>query len=397
MRVLALALAEATWTCLRDPTFHLPALSRLTAEGASGIAVAPQPLIGDRLWSAATAPIETLLSEAGVPWSVTKSPTDESVDAIERRINAVISDLAGGSRFVLARVTEVSRVQHRHWGDPSVRTIYEAVDRTLARLIEAAGPDTILFIFSECGAGPLRHGVQLNAWLEREGFLHRRPLPSARTAVSLVRAYRLLPASLRRWLHRRVPAAKSRAKTAMLSADIDWSRTRALAHAATGEIVLKTDVAAEVRERLLALRDPEGRRVVEDVIAGDGILQVVWDDDAYAPCENLATPNEVFVEWRIDGREAPYAGCHRREGLVIVHGPGVTSTDLGRIATTDFVPTWLDLLGVPIPDEIKGRSFAGRLGTHGQPGSDRETVRRVAWTDRASPAALSVIEPAATT
>src|SRR5262249_37177606 len=105
--------------------------------------------------------------------------------------------------FALAQLTDVSRAQHRFWADAddaaspwhdTLRTVYAASDRAIARIVEAAGPETTVFVFSECGAGPIRRGVQIDAWLEREGFLARRggPRPplTSRAAFGLARRFR---------------------------------------------------------------------------------------------------------------------------------------------------------------------------------------------------------------
>jgi len=442
--VLALAFTEASRTCLRSFAADLPTLTRMGADGASGITLAPQPLAYEPMWAAVLTgrtpngirhplrpqpvadlggpPIWRLLEEAGVPtgafnmyaflpealtgfmvarddasifrrelvhppslhgqlqarfgtWAMaTLARTRDEWAPVPRQIETRADVLIELLRtrpwsFALAQFPDVGRAQHLFWSDgvEVVRALYAATDRTIARIVEAVGPETFVFVFSECGAGPLRYGVQLNAWLEREGYLSRHRSWPSKAALSLGRTYgrgaaRLLPL----WFHR--SRVKARTRAAIAASDVHRTGTRAVSPGLSGEIVLRAPegerpaLAAEIRQRLLALRDPEGRRVVEDVIPGnDGELLPVWDDDAYVPAESFTERGRVFIGCRPGSPDSPFPGSHRREGVLLAHGPGVASSDLGRVRLVDLAPTWLDLLGVSRPSGLDGTSFAQRL------------------------------------
>jgi predicted AlkP superfamily phosphohydrolase/phosphomutase len=334
-RVLALGLSEASWSCIRTFGADLPNLTRMAARGASGVTVAPQPLTPEAMWGAVVggaSPVWRVLESAGVPtgtFNLKITPRPEAVSGfmiarderprahrahvhppelyprLRKQFGAWSASTRARSReewrsvvpreiatragvliellrtrpwrFVLAQLPEVSRAQHRFWGtdDDTLRTIYAAADRAIGRVLHAAGPETTVFVFSECGAGPIRHAVQLNAWLEHEGYLHRRRGAAPAVVRSLARWYararRLLPAAMP-W---------SPLKAGVRAAEIDWSRTRAHSPANSGEIVVDGPARHELRDRLIALRDPEGQRVVEEVIVRGSRLTIVWDDDAY--------------------------------------------------------------------------------------------------------------------
>ena len=278
--------------------------------------------------------------------------------------------------FALVHMLEVAGAQHRFWNDGTgtLRAVYAAADRAMAKLVEAAGQDTIVFVFSDCGAGPIRHGLDLNAWLEQQGYLHRRRGPVQRLGLSLARVHkrarRLLPRAFD------LSGFKMRVRAAISASNVEWSRTRAFSPADASEIVFNVparergELADELRSRLLALRDPEGRRVVEDVIPreawgapGDSApdLTIVWEDDAYVPTETFDERGRVFVDWCPQFVDWTFTGSDRREGMLLVSGPGIERTDVGRVRTVDLVPTWLELLGVDIPKELEGSSFAAKL------------------------------------
>jgi predicted AlkP superfamily phosphohydrolase/phosphomutase len=336
-------------------------------------------------------------------WTVNSLPrsVDEWNSQLPREIDArtdVLVELLESRpwRFILAQLPDVSRAQHRFWADaddPSspwhhtLRSVYAASDRAIAKLVEAAGPETTVFIFSECGAGPIRHGIQLDAWLEQEGFLVRRSGPrpplASRAAFLLARGFRrvteLLPGSVRRSTDAALTGLKARTRIAVMTSDFDWSRTLAFSTGTDGVINFNIkgrdphgvvpanecgELTRRIRSRLLALRDPEGRRVVEDVIPQEAWgtsadvapdLTIVWDDDAYVAAENFDERARVFLKW------GAHTGSHRREGVLVVHGPGIEPGNLGRVNTVDLVPTWLELLGVPKPTGLEGSSFAPSL------------------------------------
>jgi predicted AlkP superfamily phosphohydrolase/phosphomutase len=326
--------------------------------------------------------------------------TDVLVDLLESR----------PWRFVLAQLPEVSRAQHRFWahGEDSesrchqtLPSVYAAADRAMARIVEAAGPETVVFVFSECGAGPVRHALRLDAWLEQHGFLSRirDPLGSTR-AWSTGRArtwWRTARRTARRVFPKSVSGrmvdAAARAKHASgawaRAHDLDWTRTRAYSVGTSGAIYFniagrdpqgvvpaheRARLTGSIRSGLLAMRDPEGRRVVEDVIPHEACdldgplppdLTIVWDDDAYVPAAGADNGEGLFADWYADKSDWRFTGTHRREGMLLICGRGVEAGDLGSVGTIDLAPTWLDLLGVPAGNRCEGSSFAGTLIARG--------------------------------
>jgi predicted AlkP superfamily phosphohydrolase/phosphomutase len=279
-------------------------------------------------------------------------------------------------RFALARFIEIGRAQHRFWDDESgtLQRVYAAVDRAIARIVAAVGPETVVFVFSECGAGTIRHAVHLDAWLEREGFLNRRKGTVQRAGFQLARVHKRLRRVLPRTFD--LSGLKMRVRSRITASNIDWSRTRAFALGDTSEIVFRVPasehagLAEQLRARLLTLRDPDGRRVVEDVIYRPGgkapadaapDLIVVWENDAYMPMERFDDSGRIFEDWCPELTDWKFTGSHRREGMLLVGGAGIGNEDVGKVRLIDLVPTWLELLGAEIPAGLEGSSFAARL------------------------------------
>jgi predicted AlkP superfamily phosphohydrolase/phosphomutase len=52
---------------------------------------------------------------------------------------------------------------------------------------------------------------------------------------------------------------------------------------------------------------------------------------------------------------------HAQEGLIIAAGPGVAARGTLDAHLLDVAPTVLELLGLPVPDDVRGHSLAPRL------------------------------------
>jgi predicted AlkP superfamily phosphohydrolase/phosphomutase len=74
---------------------------------------------------------------------------------------------------VVACVFDTSdRVQHMCFNDAAViENLYRDMDRVLGRTLESVDRDTAIFVLSDHGFCAFRRGVNLNAWLLREGYL----------------------------------------------------------------------------------------------------------------------------------------------------------------------------------------------------------------------------------
>ena len=326
--------------------------------------------------------------------------------------------------FFMCFYSATAMAQHYFWaemessGDPFGRTIestYRALDASIDRLVAAAGPETTTFIISECGAGRLKSGMQLNKWLSQEGFLtyksdsRRSPrndsVSKYRTGIrnAIVnlryRAPRYLPGGVYYWANRHLKGLKSRIESYLLTPDIDWGRTRAFSRGKEGDIFINLkgrDPKGVVNPGLEyeAVRDaiieslsglvypPTGERVVtavfkaEDLFDGPGLeyapdLVVEWRDGAFVPTEQVRGEDAIFVpRWR-EGMSWPSSGSHRKDGILLAMGPGIPAgVKLRNTSVFDLMPTWLEALGQPVPTGLEGEAIPelsqeARILTHG--------------------------------
>jgi N-sulfoglucosamine sulfohydrolase len=88
--------------------------------------------------------------------------------------------------------------------------------------------------------------------------------------------------------------------------------------------------------------------------------------------------NTMIVFLSDHGMPLPFAKTqlyyHSTHTPLLVRVPGVTNAgtvdDVHLVSSVDFVPTWLDLLGLPHPQGLDGRSFAPLLRGEKQDGRD---------------------------
>jgi predicted AlkP superfamily phosphohydrolase/phosphomutase len=248
----------------------------------------------------------------------------------------------------------------------AVRDLFAAVDEGLGRLLGLLPSDARVIILSDHGFGPVHRLVNLNLFLLERGLLALKP--QAR------RRYRLLCNRLLGPMAWRLGRLRGRAKL-LDFADVDWARTRAYAMGHMGQVFINRrrrqpadPVAAEDfdRERqavaaaLLELRHPDdGEPLVAEVVAGGGDgpdLHVIFRDGA------TAYPLFVSGGRLVDEQQHGNSGDHRRQGLVILAGPGIRrGVEIENAAIVDLAPTILHCFGLSIPAEMDGRVLVQAL------------------------------------
>jgi predicted AlkP superfamily phosphohydrolase/phosphomutase len=273
----------------------------------------------------------------------------------------------------------------------TIRDFHVAFDHSLASFIERLPPGTSVVLLSDHGSAPLHTYFCVMNWLTDEGFLALHPDAAARRSLAAAGVdSRAMSRTLRRvglgWLPRLVPQRLKRAVPQALASfqkvahRIDWSRTRAYCPSAPGSglwvnlrgrephgIVTPgaeyEDVVEQLRERLLAYRDPT---------TGEPVVAAVHRrEEAYRGphCEGgpdllVETARTVCMVEGLGRRPLMPAGRgpeertgnHARDGIVVLHGEDIRSgAVLPLAAIEDVAPTVLHLLGLPVDADMDGR------------------------------------------
>jgi len=316
--------------------------------------------------------------------------------------------------FFLAFFSATAIAQHYFWSDMEsndaanpfrdvIKTAYRCLDTGIGRLIAAAGPDTTVFLISDCGAGKIQSGVQINTWLEQEGFLARKEAKSNSAAESeqsrsktkgggsrhLVATLRkkaqgLMPKSLYFWANHYFCGVKDWVQDYMAGSDIDWSKTQISSRGKEGDLFVNlkgrdphgiVNPGAEyeaVRDRLIKqlsqLVDPAtGLRAVERVYKREELYQgpmlewapdliIAWRDTLYQPTESDKDKDKIFVtRWR-EYMDWPTTGSHRIDGILFAKGPKIRrGKRIEGAGIADLLPTWLAAANQPVPADVEGR------------------------------------------
>jgi predicted AlkP superfamily phosphohydrolase/phosphomutase len=250
-------------------------------------------------------------------------------------------------RGVVACVFDTTdRVQHMCFGqDDVIGDLYIDMDRILGRTLEYADGETALFVLSDHGFCAFRRGVNLNAWLRREGYLA---------------------------LH------DDAAESGDYFDGVDWSRTRAYTFGLGGvylnlrgreaQGVVREEDAAGLRRELAARLEGlcDGTEVaIRGVYAATDIYRgpylgaapdlIVGYADGYRASWQAAvgrTTTEVFE----DNTKA-WCGDHCVDPHLV---PGVLFSNRKLVGENpgieDMAPTALQLFGVPAPAWMEGKS-----------------------------------------
>lgn len=262
--------------------------------------------------------------------------------------------------------------------------VYRRLDQEIGAMVDLAGPDANVWFISDHGFGPCRYKVFLNTWLAQEGFLSfREGGRDARGRLNRVRALlgragvdtRKLLETARRLGADRLLGARAGALS-RFAAEIDWSKTVAYCHGTNAVrinlqgrepqgVVSPADyerVREALIERLTAMVDPEGHRVIhsvrrrEDLYAGPHVdeaadlLIAQHDDSVWFYYSEGEVPERVFEPsgWA--------SGNHEPDGLFLGWGPDLRrGARVEEMNIVDILPTLFAGMGEAIPDDIDGR------------------------------------------
>ena len=274
---------------------------------------------------------------------------------------------------------------------PQLLRIYQALDKAIGEIIEAAGEDVSLFIISGDGVGPNRSGwhllpdvlEKLDFFVKASGTPQDDPAtPPPARKFDPVKALRdLLPKDFRKALARRLPTGlRDKLAQRVDTADIDWGRTRAFCLPTDLEGYIRINLRGrepqgivepgaeyralcrELADALRELQNPAtGRSAVREVIVTEQALPgarndqlpdliVCWSDEAeISTLESSAIGAVSGVS--PDGR----TGTHRAPGFVLAKCASGRTIDIPDQAHIfDFAPTLLESFGIEKTSAMEG-------------------------------------------
>jgi predicted AlkP superfamily phosphohydrolase/phosphomutase len=257
----------------------------------------------------------------------------------------------------------VDRMHHGFWkffdashplhdpGNPyadAIRDYYVHIDQQIGERLALLDDDTVVMVLSDHGAQPMIGGICFNEWLKQEGYLKLEYQPEGI-----------------------VPLEKC---------EVDWDRTMAWGSGGyyarlylnvkgrePNGVIDPADyerVRDELADRIAAIADAEGNCIGSVAYRPEEIYQEV---------NNIAPDLIVYLghlRWRSVGSlgldrihtfendTGPDDANHAQEGLYIYYDPRGQGQGRGpRRHLMDVAPTILESLDLPLPADMRGRSF----------------------------------------
>jgi predicted AlkP superfamily phosphohydrolase/phosphomutase len=297
-------------------------------------------------------------------WSIHEEREQQFFHALDRQPDGVVSvvfDATDRIQHMFFRYLDpghpANRGKDTEIHRDAIRDLYRRADQLVGATLAKLGERDALLVCSDHGFKSFRRGVNLNAWFREHGFLYLKSDPQTGP----------LPA---------IPAGE-RADVG----DIDWPRTRAYTNGLAGfylnlrgrehdGCVDPGEAPALKRELIEALRglpDPDG--------SGAAITELWASEDLYHGPYRENGP-DVIVGYRpgyradwdavvgavtsavISDNTRSWSGDHCMDPRQV---PGVLFSTIPfatpRPSLEDLAPSVLDLLGIPAPAHMTGRSI----------------------------------------
>ncbi|MEI6809605.1 MAG: alkaline phosphatase family protein [bacterium] len=289
-------------------------------------------------------------------WDIQHTREDTFFDALKRTrsgVCAIVFDLPDRVQHMFYRYVREGLSSTGAEDPASVRAIddvYSGMDSLLGRVMKELGPESALFVMSDHGFTDFSRAVNINVWLEQEGYLVR----------------------------------KANAAGAAYLADVDWEKTTAYSFGLSGIYLnlrgresrgivqpgseneaLKKEIIA----KLSILRDPAGdkaaiRKIYESSktysgpYSEDGPDLIVGYESGYRVSWDSAK-GSLGTDLFVDNNHC-WSGDHCIDRDLV---PGVLFSNRKmnlsgrRPAIIDIAPTILSLFGIATPDYMDGKAL----------------------------------------
>lgn len=271
-----------------------------------------------------------------------------------------------------------------------VEEIHIELDKAIGQLIEFAGKDSLVFVISDHGFGPVYYGVYINNWLLAQKYMYFKNNTRVRAKYWAYRrglnTYNLLQIAKKLGLVKSIESAYSKRSkaltllklTALSMDDIDWARTKVYSAGNFGQLyvnlksrepngIVPREEAEGLVDQLMIelgkLNDPEtGQRMFDNIYKSSDIFNGSTDspDIVFFDHEMKYSAHRMFElgSNKLITLHPIYSGNHKMDGIFFAAGKGIKSMPEAPSAEprlVDLAPTILHCLGNYIPSGMDGR------------------------------------------
>ncbi len=272
--------------------------------------------------------------------------------------------------------------------------LYNQLDSYIASLINMAGEETVKILFSDHGFGPYIGDIYINQLLmdwgllslsgtgleKLEKILRKFPCRIVERGFNVLKRLKIINNSSH--VTHRTTVERLRKTELHNVLPIRWSKTRACTTIMKGicgfiyinlkgrqphGIVNPGEEYENLRNQII-----DNLKTTRDQIDGDPLFQSIYKpEDVYPGYDSKISPDIIVVpkfgysvSLMLSSDMNKYTrvyddkqwGDHRMEGFIIAHDPEVFKGGIPISANiTDIAPTVLNLLGLPIPNDMDGR------------------------------------------
>lgn len=261
-------------------------------------------------------------------------------------------------------------VQHYYWEGSEVRDVYRYIDKRLNQLLRLLRNDVDewnVVIVSDHGFQPIKGALNLDTWLEQEGFLvgkeddmnrGRFGLVSTQSAYSIIKTLsleRLVDIIPERIVHS-VADRLARADSVSVVDSVNWDESDAV-FLNGGIYVLNERVKNELERRLLGATDSEGDALFDHIRRGDNVYEGPKSGEGpdFIPYSNHYKLLGFGTEGNVFESDDDWIAGHEMDGIFIASGPDFNNLNNVNLDIYDFAPTLLHAIGLRIPCDMDGR------------------------------------------
>ncbi|MCS6859686.1 MAG: alkaline phosphatase family protein [Abditibacteriales bacterium] len=324
-----------------------------------------------------------------------------------RRKGALCRHLLAQDHFDLVMVvfTESHTAAHQFWNyrpesptptngqsalTHAIRDVYQAIDREFSSLLEQLPSEANIFVVSSVGIEGCYPTTGLTEAFCRQLGYQASPEPAAFSLHPLSLARRMLPESWRVALSRHLPRdTRERLLADQFRSGTNWQKTTAFALPAFYNGLIRVNLrgrepqgivspGAEY-EALLDRLESDLRQLIDPQTGKPAVQSITRPGDLFG-CSPPAVFPDLWVRWQptshfMDRVIHPKAELvqprpeffrnsnHSCNGFVAAAGPSISRRgDLGEIEVLDLAPTFLALMGEPVPQNLTGKIIAGMGG-----------------------------------